>query len=171
MRGVIVLLLGCAFVFAGLAKLRRPAPFVATLRRLMPDGRARLAAVAVPAVEIALGVVLLSGRAGRGATAGAILLLLAFSAVLLRMWLRGVRGCGCFGEASDSAASGLARNALLIAAAAYVIADDAPLRVYADAAPARAGQFAAVVGVACAWPGIVAVARRRRPLPDSGKAA
>jgi uncharacterized membrane protein YphA (DoxX/SURF4 family) len=170
MPGTILLLLSVGFVVAGVAKLAAPERFRATLRKLMPAGAARLAGTGVPILELLLAAWLVSGIAPRHAAATAMLVLLAFSIMLRKMWRRGL-SCGCFGEVADSAPSGLARNAILIALAACVAlpatfdANDSP---WAGGPTLVLGRFTIVLGAACLWPCLVALLQRRQNLPAHG---
>jgi hypothetical protein len=113
--------------------------------------------------ELILAGWLLSGVAPRAAAAVAVLVLLGFSAALLRMWRKGVSGCGCFGEAADSAPAGLVRNVLLIglATAGVVLPAAAPAGPWSGGAAEVVGRGTLLVGAACLWACGVAVARRR----------
>src|SRR5690348_9764028 len=106
MSGTILLLLAFVFGLAGAMKLGSPEQFRDTMRKLFGARLARPLSVTVPVLEIALALWLLTGLAPRQAAAVSILVLLVFSAALLRIWRRGLT-CGCFGEAGDSAPSGL----------------------------------------------------------------
>ena len=162
MSGAILLLLAAVFAAAGVSKILSPEPFRATLRKLMPAPLAAGASRAIPALELALSAWLLTGVAARQAAGVAIVVLLAFTAVLLRMLRRGLSGCGCFGEAVDSAPAGLARNVILIALAACVaLPETTPEGPWSDGAVMIVGRLTLVVGAACLWPCLVALVQRR----------
>ena len=82
MAAAACLLLAGTLAVAALAKLADRAAFRATLSRLVTPPLARILAVAVPAAELALAAALVCGLGGRLAPAAALLLLLAFTAVL-----------------------------------------------------------------------------------------
>jgi hypothetical protein len=148
-----LLLLALVFAWAGGWKLRDPAAFRAVLRKLVPPVVAVSLSTAVPLAEVAMAVLLLSGWHARATAIAAAVLLVVFSAVLLRMHRLHVGGCGCFGEraSGQSVARGLARNALLIVAAAWVAAQPPAEPVWHAAAPVLAGRATVVLGIMCAW--------------------
>lgn len=105
------------FVVAAAAKVRTPTATATTFRRLGVPA-ADVTARAVPLVELVVATVLLA--APRAGAVGALVLLVAFTAVLARAVARGVDvSCGCFGAASSAPITDvtLLRNALLVAAA------------------------------------------------------
>ncbi len=162
MPGVIVVLLGVLFVVAGMTKLSSPEPFRAALRKLLGPPLAGFATRAIPVIELFVGALLLLGIYPRKLSAVAVVMLLVFSAALLRMWRKGVSGCGCFGEASESAPSGLARNAILIALAlAFVVLPEQEPGVWAHDWRSVSAQLTVVLGAVCAWPLAVALFNRR----------
>jgi uncharacterized membrane protein YphA (DoxX/SURF4 family) len=162
MVGAIVLLLAFVFALAGISKLLSPDRFRATLRKLMPLGAATVMVRAIPLTELLLAAWLVSGLAPRQAAGIAIIVLLMFTAALLRMLRKGLGGCGCFGEAADSAPAGLVRNVLLIALAACVAlpqnASDGP---WSSGEGAIVGRLTLVLGAACLWSCLVALVERR----------
>jgi uncharacterized membrane protein YphA (DoxX/SURF4 family) len=162
-NGAILLLLGAVFAAAALAKFASPEPFRATLRTLYGRRAAAPMAVAVPVMEALLAAWLVSGASPRKATALAVVMLLVFTAVLMRIWRKGLT-CGCFGEASESAPAGMARNVALIALGAWVAM--APETAVIDGPWSLGwgtilGRWTLVVGAACAWACAVQVVRRR----------
>lgn len=163
MSGAILLLLGALFAAAGVSKLAAPDPFRNTLRKLVAPALAGPMTVGIPIQELVLSAWLLSGLAPRQAAAVAVVVLLGFSSVLLRMWRKGLTGCGCFGEAADSAPTGLARNAILIALALAVVLPTGEVTgPWSGGAGEIAGRLTLVLGAACLWPCAVAAAQRRR---------
>jgi uncharacterized membrane protein YphA (DoxX/SURF4 family) len=163
-NGAILLLLGFVFAAAALAKLASPDTFRATIRKLYGPRAAGLMTIAVPVAELLLAAWLISGASPRKAAAASVVVLLVFTAVLMRIWRKGLT-CGCFGEASESAPAGMARNAVLIALAAWVAqqpettANDGP---WSLGAGMILGRWTLVIGAACAWACAAAVVRRRR---------
>ena len=164
------LLLAGTLAVAALAKLADRAAFRATLSRLVAPPLARTLTLAVPAAELALAAALVCGLGGRLAPAAALLLLLAFTAVLGR-----AVPCRCFGAAGDGdPAAARVRNALLGAAAAALIVWPAgPL--WEVPAGELAGAATVAAGLACAWSLARALTlqagarRRRRPRPEAGR--
>jgi uncharacterized membrane protein YphA (DoxX/SURF4 family) len=105
------------FVVAAAAKARTPRATATTFRRLGVPA-ADVAARAVPVVELLVATVLLA--APRAGAVGALVLLVAFTAVLARAVAGGVDvSCGCFGMASSAPVTPvtLLRNVFLVAAA------------------------------------------------------
>lgn len=165
MAGVILLLLGVVFAAAGLSKLASPEPFRSTVLKLFGARAVTPMGLGVPIVELALGSWLVSGAMPRHAAAASVIVLLGFTAVLLRIWRKGLT-CGCFGDASESAPSGIARNAVLIALALSVALPEALSSTgdgpWSDGPGMILGRWTVVIGAACAWACVVALVRRRK---------
>jgi hypothetical protein len=124
---VCAVVLAAVFVRAGVAKAVRPQGTVAGFVALGVPG-APVVARAVPAVEIALAVALLSFPRIGGV--GAVVTLGAFSVFLARAVRAGVTaGCNCFGQARTEPVSGhdLVRNAMLAALAAAALSASRPV--------------------------------------------
>ncbi|MGI8777076.1 MAG: MauE/DoxX family redox-associated membrane protein [Acidimicrobiales bacterium] len=124
---VCAVVLAGVFVGAGVSKAARPAGTVAGFVALGVPG-APVVARALPAVEIALAVALLSFPRIGGVAA--LVTLGAFSAFLARAVRAGVTaGCNCFGRARADPVSGhdLVRNAMLAALAAAAILTARPV--------------------------------------------
>ena len=88
--------------------------------------------------------------------------MLVFTSVLSRIWRKGLT-CGCFGEASESAPAGIARNLVLIALAAWVAMSPEASTVdgpWSLGIGMVLGRWTLVIGAACAWACIVQVVRR-----------
>lgn len=117
--------LGALFVFAGLAKLRDPTGFATEIAnyRLMPE-LAPYLAIALPAIEVVLGVCLLVGPAlwRRAAALATGLLLIVFTIAVAQVVARGINvDCGCFGGSSGPVTGlTLARDLLLLGATALL---------------------------------------------------
>ncbi|HYM42305.1 MAG TPA: MauE/DoxX family redox-associated membrane protein [Steroidobacteraceae bacterium] len=101
-------LVGCfalLFASAALHKLRNVAHFREALRayRLLPEGASFAAAAALPALELALAVGLLSAMTRAAAALAGLALLLGYAAAIAVNLARGRRdlACGC-GGAQDS---------------------------------------------------------------------
>jgi hypothetical protein len=107
--------------------------FEAALRELALGRPTRALRRTVPGCEIAVGGWLLSGFAGPAAAASAVVLVVVFSAAIIRLATSGrYAGCGCFGEAlgADQApVVALARNAGLtsVGVALLVVPGSGPL--------------------------------------------
>jgi hypothetical protein len=138
------LLLAGTLAVAALAKLADRPAFAATLGAVVPPQRARWLAVAVPGAELLLAVALVTGAGARVAPAAALLLLVAFSAVLAR----GVP-CRCFGSDTDPGAARV-RNVLLGASALALIGWP-PGPLWAIEPAELAGAATVATGLACAW--------------------
>jgi uncharacterized membrane protein YphA (DoxX/SURF4 family) len=138
----VCLLLAGTLAWAGAAKAADPAPFRLTLRALAAPA---WAAVAVPAAELGLAVLLVTGVAPRATAAAVLALLAGFTVVLGRL---GAVPCHCFG--ADDGRAGRLRNALLGAGAVALIAwPAAPL--WDVGASELAGAATVAAGAACAW--------------------
>lgn len=121
-------------VFAGVAKLRTPAEFEASLSayRVLPDLLLAPVARLLPVVEIALAALLLVPPLALFGSIGTALLLLVFAAAIGINLTRGRShiDCGCGGTSMPIRWSLVYRNlvtALLLAATAAVAASDQPL--------------------------------------------
>jgi hypothetical protein len=117
--------LAVVLLVAGIAKLRDP---VATTKSFGALGlpSPRLLSTLVPLAELLAGAGLVV--APKAAALGALVLLSAFSAVLVRGMRGGVQGCGCFGATTIAplSAADLVRNGLLVGAAFAALAAPAP---------------------------------------------
>ena len=118
--------LGVVLLWAALSKLRTFAAFVQGLAGEVPRRGASLLAIAIVAVELLLGGMLLFQILARVASGAAFVLLTLFTAFLL-VHLRNRTGipCNCFGATSDRpiAVSDIARNVGLLALALFGIAE------------------------------------------------
>ncbi len=168
MFGAILILLACVFGLAGVSKLGAPDAFRSTLRKLLPFWMVVPTSIIVPVTELALAALLLSGLAPRLGAAISIAVLVGFTVVLRRMWYEGVKGCGCFGEASESAPSGIARNLVLITTALFVVLSKQPVQTYGPSLGILLGQLTLVLGALCTWPAAVALVQRRNMIFNQG---
>lgn len=116
--------LALIFVVAALGKLADRPGLRATLREFGLSQRlVGLAAVALPMVELAIGVLLIPSSTARPAALAALALLLLFCFAIARALARGERpGCNCFGQLHSAPVGRgtLVRNAALVAVAAAV---------------------------------------------------
>jgi hypothetical protein len=112
------MLLGFTFLISGALKSFSQADFVGSIHDygLTSEPVSVAFAVALPGLEIVLGVAWLVWRFSPAVAGLTGALLLTFSAVFLREWAAGSdRPCGCFGEAmAMGPGESLARNSLLL---------------------------------------------------------
>jgi hypothetical protein len=148
MAAVAAELLGLTFLAAGAGKLRSAQRLRVALAVLVPASLVRGLSMLVPAAELGLGALLLSGVAPRVAAALALGALGLFSAGLLVLRTRAPGAdCGCFGAAPGRGSLG--RNALLALGALAALL--APAEPWAGGAPEVVGRATVVVGLLCAW--------------------
>jgi uncharacterized membrane protein YphA (DoxX/SURF4 family) len=122
---VVRLALGGLFLWAAATKVPDMAAFAETVAnyRLLPAALVPAASSAVIGVEIAAGLLLLSGRLARGAALAASALLLVFTAGLAQALLRGIDlRCGCFGGTENATWWTVLRDLVMLAGAALVAA-------------------------------------------------
>jgi uncharacterized membrane protein YphA (DoxX/SURF4 family) len=98
-------ILGAVFIYAGYVKVREPWELFAlaiSQYQLLPMKMVELVARTLPWLELAIGVLLVTGRWLRvGATAASVLLL-TFFVLMIRADLQGMAiNCGCFGGTDD----------------------------------------------------------------------
>lgn len=123
MRGLLLALarvgLGIIFAYAAYTKLRQPwmlFAFSIDSYHLLPEQGVTLLARILPWVELALGVLLVTGYKFRWAAAAASTLLAVFFAVMLRAHLQGLGiDCGCFGLGEKLGPRTLVRDGFLVA--------------------------------------------------------
>src|SRR5437763_4227874 len=120
--------LAVLFLLSGLAKLPRRAEFIAAVRsyELVPDSVGALVGRLLPPVEVAAGLLLALGLAVRPVAALLGAFLVVFSGAVAVNLLRGrTIDCGCFGPVAQRKITWatVARNGILIAAAALVVAE------------------------------------------------
>lgn len=146
------LVLAAVFVWAAAAKLARRDQTAASFDALRVPASGVLARL-VPLVELLLAVGLIALPPVGGAAA--LVLLAAFSAVILRAIVSGVRPpCSCFGSGRTDPVSGVdvLRNILLAGLATAAIFTPEP-------AVPKTSEGAAALGVCLVGAGIVAAAR------------
>lgn len=123
------LVAGGVWLVAGALKVTDPAGSIAAVRayELLPGSLVEPVGVALPAVEIVVGLALVVGAFTRGAAVVSALLYVAFIVGIASVWARGMEiDCGCFGGggAEEGASSSypweIARDAALLAASLYV---------------------------------------------------
>jgi uncharacterized membrane protein YphA (DoxX/SURF4 family) len=99
-NGILRLLVGGAFVFAGVLKIADPAKFALDVSnyRLVPHEMINLVAILIPWIEITAGSFVLAGIWLRAAALVITSLTVMFFAVIVSALARGLNiECGCFG--------------------------------------------------------------------------
>ena len=99
--------LAAVWLVSGALKLADPGQTLIAVRayQLLPDALANVVAVALPLVELVLGLFLLTGLATRWAAGAALVLLAVLVAGIAQSWARGLSiDCGCFGGGGQVAA-------------------------------------------------------------------
>lgn len=121
MNTLAAVVLGCAFLLAGASKIASGGQWPAHARGL---GAPRVAIPLLPWIEIALGAALVVQLARPVAATAALLLLLAFTALIARRLAAGEHPpCACFGawSAKPLGPGHLVRNATLIVVAVLAV--------------------------------------------------
>jgi len=113
------------FLYAGYVKIRDPwqifAMSIATFQ-FFPPWLEELAAKTLPAAEILIGLLLLSGRLPRTAAAASTFLLLIFNFLIVRAYLRKDQvDCGCFGPGGVLDWKKLVEDGSMLAASVFVL--------------------------------------------------
>jgi uncharacterized membrane protein YphA (DoxX/SURF4 family) len=124
---VYALVLAAVFVWAGAAKLARPAQTKASFEALRVPAASEAARL-VPISELVLSVLLVAVPPFGGA--GSLVMLAAFTALLIRAIAAGTAApCACFGavRAEPVSAADVLRNALLAALAVAALLTPAPV--------------------------------------------
>lgn len=122
-RAVLVLriLLGLVFLYAAYTKLRQPWLLFALsidAYRLLPSWAVFSVARTLPWIEVALGLMLLTGFLLRWAAPAASVLLLAFYGAMIHAYAAGGGiDCGCFGAGEAVSIKTLLRDGALVAGA------------------------------------------------------
>jgi uncharacterized membrane protein YphA (DoxX/SURF4 family) len=95
------LILGGIFIYAGYAKLREPwmlFAFSINSYQILPESIVPILARSLPWVELALGILIVSGIALRWTAAAASGIFIVFSAAMMRAYVKNLSiDCGCFG--------------------------------------------------------------------------
>jgi uncharacterized membrane protein YphA (DoxX/SURF4 family) len=99
------LILGAVFIYAAYVKLKDPWELFAlaiSQYQILPLKAVEIVARSLPWLELAIGILLVSGRWLRVAATSAFLLLLTFFVLMIRADLMGMAiNCGCFGGTDD----------------------------------------------------------------------
>jgi uncharacterized membrane protein YphA (DoxX/SURF4 family) len=112
------------FIYSGCIKLEAPLQFAAAIAgyKLVPDSMISPLADYLPWLEIALGALLLIGWKIRYVAIGASVLLLGFIAILTITYMRGIDAeCGCFGFGDRISLRTIARDALILLPALFLV--------------------------------------------------
>jgi uncharacterized membrane protein YphA (DoxX/SURF4 family) len=121
---VLRIALGCIFVYAAWLKLRDPWQIFAMSidsYRILPLKAVELAAHVIPWLELAIGLLLVTGLWLRISGSVVSLLLLTFFALMVRAYAKGMAiDCGCFGPGEAISWKTLLRDGTLLAAALLV---------------------------------------------------
>ena len=108
-NGILRLLVGGAFVFAGVLKIADPAKFALDVSnyRLVPHEMINLVAILIPWIEITAGSFVLAGIWLRAAALVITSLTVMFFAVIVSALARGLNiECGCFGTMGGNSGAG-----------------------------------------------------------------
>ncbi len=127
LRLAIRLIVGCTMLWAGLTKISEPLLFAQTVRayEVLPLALINPFAIAIPWIEVVLGVCLVVGCWTRSGALVSLGLLTAFGVALGINVIRGVDlSCGCFAldGTGGSLQGALVRDLLLLAGAAILVA-------------------------------------------------
>ncbi len=116
---ILRLLLAAVFLYAAYTKLRQPWLLFAMsidAYQLLPEWAVLTLGRTIPWLELALGLLLVTGIGLRYAAAGASTLLAAFFAIMLQAYIKGMGiDCGCFGLGEKISPYTLSRDGLLLA--------------------------------------------------------
>jgi uncharacterized membrane protein YphA (DoxX/SURF4 family) len=123
------LVTGGVWLVAGALKITEPDASIAAVRayELLPSGLAKAVGLALPGIEVVVGLALVLGVFTRFAAVVSAALFTAFIVGIASVWARGMEiDCGCFGGggAKEGATSDypweIARDVLLLAASLLV---------------------------------------------------
>ncbi len=118
------LVLGGIFIYSGYIKIQSPLQFSAAIAgyKLVPDSLVLPLATYFPWLEVALGILLLTGWKIRYVASGAAVLLLGFTTLLTITYLRGIEAdCGCFGFGDRISPRTIVRDTLILVPAIFLI--------------------------------------------------
>ena len=133
--------LGLLFIYSGLAKLRQPFDFLATVYdySLIGPPWGRYVAIVLPHLEIVIGALLVGGAWTTVALALTAILCLLFSLAQAWVLLNGIDAkCGCFGRADDQvsmATLGRALVCLVITTTGFLISVSRSMQKYRVSPP------------------------------------
>jgi putative oxidoreductase len=116
--------LGAIFVYAGWVKLKDPWELFAlgiSSYQILPLGMVELVARALPWLEVAVGVLLVSGFGLRISATVTTLLLVVFMALMIRAYVKGMEiSCGCFGAGEVISWKTLLRDSTMLMASLFL---------------------------------------------------
>jgi uncharacterized membrane protein YphA (DoxX/SURF4 family) len=116
--------LGGILIYAAWIKLREPWQLFAMSidgYRILPLGLVELAAHVIPWLELAVGLLLITGLWLRISGSLVSLLMLTFFVMMVRAYVKGMAiDCGCFGPGEAISWKTLLRDGALVAAALFV---------------------------------------------------
>ncbi|MFC5727870.1 MULTISPECIES: MauE/DoxX family redox-associated membrane protein [Nocardioides] len=124
------LVTGGVWILAGGLKITEPQASIAAVRayELLPSSAAEVVGLALPAIEVVVGLALVVGVFTRAAATVSVLLFSAFIVGIASVWARGIEiDCGCFGGGGAEAGASsdypweIARDAALLAASLLVV--------------------------------------------------
>ncbi|HWJ12052.1 MAG TPA: MauE/DoxX family redox-associated membrane protein [Nocardioides sp.] len=124
------LVTGGVWLVAGALKITEPDASINAVRayQLLPASLAEVVGLALPGLEVVIGLALVVGVFTRGAAVLSALLFAAFIVGIASVWARGIEiDCGCFGGGgADPGASSaypweIARDAALLAASLLLV--------------------------------------------------
>jgi putative oxidoreductase len=120
-------LLGAVFIYAAYTKLRQSWLLFALSidsYQLLPEWAVFALARTLPALELALGVLLVAGVWLRYLSVAAAAILALFFVVMIASYFRGAAiDCGCFGVGEPLSMKTLVRDGALLAAAIALVVD------------------------------------------------
>lgn len=118
------IILAVIFLYSGYIKIDSPLQFAAAVTgyQLVPENLVFTIARYFPWVEIALGVLLLSGWKSRYAAMASAGLLLFFTVILTITYFRGINAnCGCFSFDDRISPKTIARDSIFLIPALFLI--------------------------------------------------
>lgn len=119
------LIVGSVFVYAGYVKLRQPWYVFAGMidnYGVVPPSVSEVIARVLPALELLLGLALITGVCPKTSSAAAVFVLLPFFALMVWAYGRGMNiDCGCFGPGQALGPRTILRDAALLAASAWLM--------------------------------------------------
>ncbi|MCL1837948.1 MAG: DoxX family protein [Propionibacteriaceae bacterium] len=102
------LILGGVLFYAGIQKVGNFDASILAVRRfqILPFELTTLAGIALPIIEITIGLLLITGTFTRLAALAGTALMVAFIIGIISVWVRGISiDCGCFGSGAEVDAS------------------------------------------------------------------
>jgi putative oxidoreductase len=121
---VLRVVLGAIFVYAGWAKLKDPWELFAlgiSSYQILPLGMVEIVARTLPWLEVAVGVLLVSGFGLRISATITTLLLVVFMVLMIRAYVKGMEiSCGCFGAGEVISWKTLLRDSTMLFASLFL---------------------------------------------------